>query len=165
MSIAQHVWDANILIRLNRDYIPPDIWASYWDVLQQIYCEGKWLLLQVVHEELMNGNDSLKEWIKQPCFQPIPVDDPDTVLAYSGILTTLRRENRYKEPALRLYADSADSWIVAYAKAHNAVIVTLEKPEPGRTAKVKIPDVATANNVLCIDQNQYFRNPGISVKF
>ena len=165
MSTASHVWDSNILIRLNREIVPPDVWGSYWDVLQQIYCEGKWDLLQVVREELMKGNDFLKEWICQPCFHPIPVDDPDTIQAYSEIMTALNRSNRYQEPALHLYADSADSWIVAYAKAHSAVIVTLEKPAPDRKSKVKIPDVASTCSIRCIDHNQYFRHPDILVKF
>lgn len=165
MSNQAFIFDANILIRLHRDLLPPDIWPSVWEVLRTYYCEGKWKLLTVVRDELLKGNDALQGWIRNSCFKPLPVDDEGTLSTYSDMMDNIIRGGRFTDTAISKYADGADPWIVAYAKEHDAVVVTLEKSAPNRATSIKIPDIAELYGVTCIDLNAYFRQPDIGLKY
>lgn len=163
MNKQEYIFDSNIFIRLNRDLLPPDIWPTVWEILRQLYREDKWHLLSCVREEILKGNDGLVDWIKQQCFVSIPVSDVATINSYSMIMDNLVQQNHYTFTAVQDYAKSADSWIVAYAHAHHATIVTLEISSV-KTSVVRIPDIADKNGAIWMDMNKYFRQKDIALK-
>lgn len=165
MIEACYVVDTNFFIMYHRDLLPPDLYPPFWDRLKDLGIQGKWLLLECVKEELLRGNDFLVDWIKDPMLPSVPIHDDLTIQSYRKILQRLRDEQYYEEPIIANYADCADSWLVAFAHAHDAVIVTREIPNLKKKARVKIPDIAKVHGVKTMTVNEYMRQPDIRFCF
>lgn len=87
----------------------------------------------------MNGNDKdLLTWIKFR--KGFFLDIDENTLKYVKDLSTWAGDQHYKQHAINTFRQSADLFLVAYAKAHGFVVVTLEKPEPNRKSRIKIPE-------------------------
>lgn len=62
----------------------------------------------------------------------------------------------------------ADGWLIAIAKKENFIIVTDENPvvnlnKQKKSKNPKVPDVANAFNIPCINRLDFFRETGLKV--
>ncbi|MGV0394270.1 DUF4411 family protein [Corynebacterium riegelii] len=73
------------------------------------------------------------------------------------------RQPSYKPFAVTDFFAAADSWLVASAYRHGAIIVTAEVGAPNGVKKVKIPDVAQHFNVPVITPLDFLHALQISV--
>ena len=55
----------------------------------------------------------------------------------------------------------ADPWVIAFAMAENAVVVTKESSSATPTKRIKIPDVCRAMNVPFLNDFEFAREVGI----
>jgi hypothetical protein len=55
----------------------------------------------------------------------------------------------------------ADPWVIAFAMAEKAVVVTKESPSSAPTKRVKIPDVCRALDVPYLNDFDFAREVGI----
>ena len=55
------------------------------------------------------------------------------------------------------FAQVADAWLIAYARAKDCIIVTQEKFAPQMKRKIQIPNVCNAFDVGCMDTFQLLR--------
>lgn len=142
--------DANSIITPFHSYYPFDLAESFWSQLRQNIEKGKIIILDLVQEEILRGNDKLCDWIRSMRTMRV-LDHRDSCIIelYGQILQYIHTCPLYRESALHEWArnDVADPWIIAAAKKHGYGIVTLEipnsNPDPRNPwKKAKIPDVA-----------------------
>lgn len=151
--------DANALITPHLQYYPFDLAPSFWQQLENSIKDGTVVVLDIVKAEVLQGTDSLRDWMEAlEIGELIDRRRPEILAKYSQVLTHLQTNPCYQEAALREWskASVADPWIVATAAAYGYTIITLEKPILGLspkapTKKPKIPDVARALSVQTQD--------------
>ena len=61
--------------------------------------------------------------------------------AYMDIMMWVQRHPRYFDHAKAKFATGADGWLVPYAQAHSATVVTNEQSAPESRKEIKLPDV------------------------
>lgn len=151
--------DANALITPHLQYYPFDLAPSFWQQLENSIKDGTVVVLDMVKAEVLQGTDSLRDWMEAlEIGELIDRRRPEILAKYSQVLTHLQTNPCYQEAALREWskASVADPWIIATAAAYGYTIITLEKPISGLspkapTKKPKIPDVARALSVQTQD--------------
>jgi len=82
---------------------------------------------------------------------------PDAAMLTSfGQVSTWAMGQSYSPRAVELFSQGADSYLVAYAHAHNMTVVTHEKPENSKSI-VKIPNACVALGVHFITPFEMLR--------
>ena len=151
--------DSNALITPYQLYYPFDFAQSFWDHLFENIERKEVILLDLVVEELLKGEDRLSEWVLR--IDPSLIldrRDADIIEKYSEVLTHIQASGIYMEKALALWSQAhiADPWLIASASAFGYTVITLEKPNgglkgPNKVGSAKIPDVCNALHVPCRD--------------
>lgn len=140
--------DANVFIEAHRRYYSFDIALPFWEALvnwgaQQILCG----LLPVYDDLLKGDDDELLHWAKSQGRELFVDPDNDTYQCFAEIGDLVTRQ--YKPHLAEKFLDCSDPWVIAHAKAHNLVVVTLEVPrqeQPDKDGKIggkgiKIPNI------------------------
>jgi predicted nuclease of predicted toxin-antitoxin system len=75
-----------------------------------------------------------------------------------------QRQSHFTSQARREFAeaDNTDPWLVAYAKAKQCVLVTLEKDNPAMRRKIPIPSVCQAFQVPYVDTFKMLRKLNVT---
>lgn len=145
MSVdKQFLLDANVFIdAVRRRYYSFEICPGFWNSLLRQQKIKRVFSIDKVREELVAGKDELKRWIIDKAPKSFFLNTADIFIAdeYRKIITWIQNENQYRPEAQSQFASGADGWLIAYAKAHNTTLVTLEVSDKNSKKKVKIPDV------------------------
>lgn len=151
--------DANVLIEAKNRYYAFDIVPGFWDWLDRAHRSGLACSIEAVRTELVSGNDQLADWAKtNPAFFR-PIDQATT--RHFGPLTRWAHSRSYMQAALASFTgNDADYLLVAYATAHQHVVVSHERSQPMARRRVMIPDACTAMGVPSIDTFQMLRDTG-----
>lgn len=163
--MTRYLIDSNILITSFRSTYPMDIFTAFWEKILEQFCLGNILLIDRVHDELIAGDDILKDWIIEN-EQDITVlcsDDVNIISEYSEIMQQVMDDDGYSLAAKEEFADVADSWLIAHAKCNDYIIVTEETYQRNIRRKVKIPNECIRNNVDFIKTVDLLRNLGIRI--
>jgi len=137
--------DANIFIQSNRAHYGLDFVPAFWDWLDQARAAGLICSIQKVGGEIAAGKDDLTTWAAARSGLFLPMDNACTPAL--AALAVWANAGHYNAAAVSEFLGSADYELVAYGAAHNITVVTMEKPEPLRKNKVKIPDACVAHGV------------------
>lgn len=132
-----------------------DICPAYWNWLDKQFDLGFAASIQMIGEELKNGNDELSEWAKARPEHFINNDDIETQEVFINIVQIVMTGD-YNIANRDNFLDKADPWIIAKAKTLNATVVTHEVSQLS-TKKVKIPDICKQFNVPCLNTFQFLR--------
>lgn len=159
MAGEKFLIDANAFITPHLHYYPFDLAPSFWQQLEDPIKNGTIAVLDMVKAEVLQGTDSLRDWMEElEIGKLIDRRESEILAKYSQVLTHLQTDPCYQEAALHEWSKAtvADPWIVATAAAYGYTIITLEKPIPGLSPKVptkkpKIPDVARVFGVQVRD--------------
>ncbi|MFA6175380.1 MAG: DUF4411 family protein [Phycisphaerae bacterium] len=154
-SVEKYILDANIFIEAKRRYYAFDLCPGFWDSLLYHNSKDKLESIDRVKNELSEG-DVLDTWKKEASGLFISTDSEPVATAYRNIMQWTQKQERFSDFAKKEFADDPDAWVVAYAKANNAIVVTHEKPAPMST-KIKIPDVCKQFNVKYTDTFEMLR--------
>ena len=73
----------------------------------------------------------------------------------------VQNSSQFKPEAKSKFAAVADGWLVAYAQAHNAVVVTHEKFSANAKSRVLIPNVCRKFNVPYLNTYEMLRQLGV----
>lgn len=129
----------------------------FWDQILTHIENGDIAILDLVKEELQNGNedDQLKLWIELANIGNfIDRREPDILNEYAAVLQYIQECGYYNDTALNRWAQRTivDPWLIAAAKAKRMVLVTQETnfhrlDIKNQTKNIRIPDVAKAFNV------------------
>ena len=150
-----YVLDANIFIQSNRAHYGLDFVPGFWEWLDKAFDEGLICSIKKVGGELAAGSDELTTWaaIRPDLF--LPMDAACT--RPLGELAVWANSGHFSAAAVSEFLSSADYELVAYGAAHRYTVVTMEKPEPQRKSKVKIPDACAAHGVTWMSPFEMLR--------
>jgi len=145
-----------------RHYYAFDIAPTFWQSLFNQASNGHVVSIDRVKTEIDRGNDELKQWANGNFHQWFASTAQDDVIdIYRRIMTWAQDQSQFTDAAKAEFANGADGWLVAYAKAKEYVVVTLEKFEPNAKARIPIPNVCRAFDVQYIDTFEMLRKLGV----
>jgi hypothetical protein len=146
-----YLLDADVLIRADRTYYPPNRFPVFWDWLLHMGREGNVKIPREQYDEITAGNGALVAWLKDK-------DTKDALLFGEeadpkGVNdVTLQGYGQLDEAGIEKVG--RDPFLISYGcldKA-NRTVVTLEVSAPARQgANRKIPDVCKDLGVPCCD--------------
>ena len=116
---------------------------------------GDITILDLVKDEILQGEDSLKDWMESLTIRSYIDRRDSTILTLFGaVLEHIQTNTCYKPSALTEWAKGnvADTWLISAAKAKGYTIITFEVPNKGLNPRnpsknAKIPDVANVFGV------------------
>ena len=150
MSNEIFLIDANSLITPHLRYYPFDFAPGFWNQLENHLVDGVIVILDMVKDEILQGNDKLTEWMKTvKIATSIDHRQPALLEKYRLVLQHVQTNPCYKPSALTEWSRQsvADPWLIATAAEYGYTIVTFENSNKSLNAgtpskKAKIPDVA-----------------------
>lgn len=163
------VLDANAFIQAKRRFYPFDIAPGYWTSL--IWHRSKDLVLSIdrVRDEIARGEDDLWEWVERDygVDQFDRTDTPQVLGAYGEIIGWAVSQPQFTQAAKDEFAreDEADAWLVAYARASQVIVVTLEEYHPDVKRRILLPNVCEAFGVKWITPFEMLRRLGVRLEW
>jgi len=147
--------DTNIYIEAWNKYYSNDLCAEYWDVLDELARSGIIFSPDEVKREIEKIDDNLSKWIKgRPYFFKeidLPVQEQlRKIMASHGRLV-----DNIKQRSV------ADPWVIAFAVAEKAIVVTKEEPSGTISNRIKIPDVCMILKIPWMNDFDFARKVGI----
>lgn len=168
--MTQYLIDTNCFIEAKNVYYPFDFAPSFWEQLGSAINEGSILIHDAVFDELIKGDDELKEWIKDHAPKlRISITDSESMKAYQLVLNHVHTCGHYNEAGRKSWSEStiADPQLIASAIVLGVTIVTREKPtnknQTRKKTNPKIPDVASDLKVRSITLFQMMRELGFKL--
>jgi len=159
------VLDADVFIAAHRSYYAFDIAPGFWFGLIQHAASGNVYSISQVLDDLKKGYDPKKpddydvlaNWAIND-FHPyfMKTDAPEVTEAYADIMNWVFANRDYPRAAKDKFADISDSWLIAYTKAMNAILVTNEN-KLKRTSIIPIPAVCRQFGVECLNTFEMLR--------
>ena len=136
-----YILDTNILIDLSL-WLPIDLNKAFWSKFEEGLQSGKWILLDVIVDEIRGENDGLKKWCVDQKKKGVTKTLEDTHRARAAEIN-----NQYPMIDGSTQRSTVDTYLIAYAEANKSVVFSREgfrkKPEDLH----KIPDVCKALNI------------------
>jgi Domain of unknown function (DUF4411) len=153
-----YVLDANIFIQSSRAHYGLDFVPAFWEWLDRAFAAGDICSIQKVGREIAAGGDDLSTWAAGRAGLFLPMDAASA--APLRAVATWANAGHFTPAAVAEFLSAADYELVAYAAAHSLTVVTMEKSEPLRKNKVKIPDACIAHGIPCISPWDMLRAEG-----
>jgi len=161
----EYCLDTSVYTQAFRTYYAFDIAPPFWKALIALAENGIIISPIAVHEELMKGNDELKQWVK--LHREILFIEPDlkVIEAYRQIVEFANR--RYDDAHwIRDFLAGADPWVIAQAKAYSLIVTTMEgnksiedvnKYTARFLGKIKIPNMCNHFGIKYISTFELLR--------
>jgi Domain of unknown function (DUF4411) len=162
-----YVLDSNVLIEAKKRYYNFDVCPGFWEALVWQHQQGAIVSVDRVKAEVDLGKDDLTDWcslvMPADCFKG--TDAPGVTDAYRDALNWVMAQPLFKPEAKAEFANEkvADAWVIAYAKAFGATVVTEEKLNLEKKKKVLIPNVCVGLGVPYVDTFEMLR--ALSTRF
>ena len=157
--------DANVFMQAARQYYAFDVAPGFWDGLIHHATQGDLLSIDKVKHELMRGNDALADWARDDFSNAFVTTARDDVAAlYKEVMECVAGNVRYFDAVKAEFADGADGWLVAYARAEKTtLLVTQEQLRPDIKRRVPITNVCQYFKMEWIDTFEMLRRLGVSL--
>lgn len=151
----QYIVDSDVLITAKNLYYAFQICPGFWDSLLHFHSEGRVFSIDRVKSELLAGRktEDLVLWVKNevPDSFFLDMDGEDEASAYGDIMLWVQRSAQFFDNAKAQFATGADGWLVAYAKVHDAIVLTNEQFRADVKNRVPIPNVCKQFDVPYVD--------------
>jgi hypothetical protein len=152
--MTKYLIDTSVLTQANRLYYAFDICPLFWNILALQAKQENILSIDKVRDELNEGNDYLKEWIKTEIDKDFfkSTNNTETVTNYGEIIQYVQGLSGYSPAAKSdFYSSLVDAWLIAYAKAKGYTVVTQEALNPIKKNKIRIPAICRSLSIPVID--------------
>ena len=158
-----YLLDANVYITAHRIYYAFDLCPGFWDCLIYYFNAGRILSIDRVRSELLEQDDALSRWMDADCPTGMFVTSLESAVtdAYREVMRWVYANNQFYTQAKNEFSRGADGWVAAYARAHNAIVVTLETYRPNVQSRVPLPNVCDQFGVPCVDTFEMLRELGV----
>jgi hypothetical protein len=157
-----YVLDADVFMTAARSYYAFDVAPAFWESLAREAGNGRLLSIDRVKDEIDRGKDELVEWSNGSFNRWFAgTAEDDIIAAYRDIMSWVQGQTQFLDYAKDEFARVADGWLVSYAKARGATVVTNERFEATARKKVKIPNVCQAFNIPYVNIFELLRALGI----
>ncbi len=133
-----YLLDANVFIEAKRRYYGMDFCPAFWDWLVEQNAAGRVFSIEKVGDELRAGADELAEWAASEGKTFFLPPDEAMLVSLAAVSEWVSRQH-YRPAAVTAFLEDPDYYLVAYAHAHEHVVVTQEVPSDG-VRQVKIPN-------------------------
>lgn len=141
-----YLLDTNVFIQAKNTHYGFDFCPAFWDWIDWKSAAGSVLSINEVRDELVGGNDELADWARDRGPELFRRQDETVAPSLAQVANWVQANQNYFAAAKFNFLQTADYPLIAYAHAHEHIIVTHERPEDSRK-KVKIPNVCLAVNV------------------
>lgn len=120
------VLDTNVFIEAHRRYYAQDLCPGFWECLTHYCREKRVLSIDRVQDEIQPP-DALFEWISRaPNELFVSSAEPPVRAAFTEMVNWVQGNGQFRTEAKTEFTGAADGWLAAYARVHNAVVVTQE---------------------------------------
>lgn len=155
MSTASPVYvlDTNVFVQAHRRHYAFEICPGFWDCLVHHHEAGRILSIDRVREEILAG-DALEAWAKGSAPSSLFAATADAVVVrnYADMVRWVQTNSQFHSEAKTEFAQVADAWLCAYAKAKaQHIVVTHEEISPHVKRRVPIPNVCQQFGVNYVD--------------
>lgn len=153
-SGKKYCLDTNVFIEGWNKYYSIDLSPSYWDILDKLAQDGRVFAPIEVKREIKTIEDQLFDWVKKRphLFREITPEIQEQlryIMAKYGRLVDSTRQRSI-----------ADPWVIAFAAAEQAVVVTKEELSASNK-RIKIPDVCQEMGIEWINDFEFAKQVGI----
>ena len=164
-SAPRYLLDTNIFLDAVKRYYAFDLCPGFWRSLVEQHALGWVFSIDRVRDELDGVEDQLKHWITtaMPASHFAASDDDDTIDWFARMMAWVQAQTQFTPQAKAEFASVADGWLIAYAKAHDMIVVTHEVHAPDAKRKVPMPNVCKAFGVT--SQNPFDMLRTLKVQF
>lgn len=143
--------DTNVFVEAYQRYYAPDLCPGFWECLSYHARQRHLSSIDKVQAEIREG-DALSRWIRDaPDEMFVSSADPAVADTFKAMMTWVQRNPRFLPRAKSEFAVVADGWLAAYAKVHDAVVVTHEATSPNVKRRVPLPNVCDQFGVVTRD--------------
>ena len=142
-STTKYVMDTSMLIGFSR-WIPISLNRSFWGVLEKSLQDSKWVLLDVVVNEI-KSNNPLVDWCKKQ-----KVNGLVTNISDDDKNGGIKINNDYPMIDQITFKSETDTYIVAHALNNKMGVFSAEMEKLPNESLYKIPDVCKKLNVKFI---------------
>lgn len=163
MANTVYILDTNVFIEAHKRYYSLDLCHGFWECLRY-YCQKPRLLsIDRVKNEITEG-DELHRWIENSPDELFLSTATSTVVKeFSEMMAWVQSNPQFYEAAKAKFAQDADGWVIAYAKAHDCIVVTHEVFNQDSKRRVPIPNVCREFDVDYVDTFKMLRS--LEVRF
>ena len=147
-----YLLDTNVFVEAHRRYYALDICPGFWAWLLHHQQANRLVSIDRVRTELSTG-DALEQWLKQtaPIDMFVSTQESGVVAHYGEMMTWVQGNAQFLPTAKAEFAQVADGWLAAYAKAHGLVLVTHEEYAAQARKRVPLPSVCKQFGIDYID--------------
>ncbi|MFH1897147.1 MAG: DUF4411 family protein [Candidatus Desantisbacteria bacterium] len=159
----KYLLDANVFIEAHKNYYAFDLCPGFWECLIEYHNNDMLFSIDRVKKEMEDNKDNLSEWIKTsiPPTHFVSTNSQSVIKWYGQMQTWANQQPQFNDEAKAEFANNADCWLVAYAKANSYVLVTHEVFNPKIKRKIPIPNVCQEFGVDYINTFNMLRGLGI----
>ena len=140
-----YIIDSDVLITAKNSFYAFDLCPGFWKSLLDKHQGGLVHSLDRNRMELQQGrdDDDLVQWVNDsvPADFFLSTHQTDVAAAYTAVMLWAQRNPQYFDNAKAKIATGADGWLVAYARIHGSVVMTLGESRPDSRNQIKLPDV------------------------
>ncbi|KKZ12858.1 MAG: hypothetical protein TH68_07305 [Candidatus Synechococcus spongiarum 142] len=146
--MTKYLLDTNVFIQAsNREY-GFDICPGFWDWLVEKNRSGLVASIRKVAEEIKKDK-RLVEWVNKRGGDFF-LEEDDAMVDKLNVVSHWAISKQYKNEALQKFFGGADYYLIAYALAHDYVIVTHEVYSR-KNRSIKIPNVCEDLKLACMN--------------
>ena len=154
--------DADVFIAAYQRYYQMELCPGFWDSLVHFSRSGRVLSIDRIYDDLEAKDDDLFDWAKgAPLEMFVSSSGTDVVATFSSMMTWAQSNPKFTQAAKSEFAQVSDGWLAAYAKVHNATLVTQEVYDPNIRRRVKLPNVCREFGIPTLDTFEMLRQLGI----
>jgi hypothetical protein len=137
------VLDANVFMEAHRRHYAFEICPGFWNCVIHHHHAMRVISIDRIRDEITAG-DALEEWAKKTAPKSLFASTavPAVVANFAAMAQWVEGQAQFKREAKDQFAQVADGWLAAYARAHpNHVLVTHEEYSPDAKKRVPLPNV------------------------
>ncbi|MEP7013105.1 MAG: DUF4411 family protein [Acidobacteriota bacterium] len=156
--------DAGVLIHASRGVLRLDMVPQFWMFIEEHLATSRIQMPRLAYDEItkVGFKDELAAWCKARKTTGLCKNESREVQEIYGAIAAYSQEN-YKPQQARLFLSGADGWLIAHGIADGGIVVTQEN-EKSNKSKIKIPTIARAFDIRCIDTATMLAELRFSVK-
>jgi len=141
----RYIVDSDVFITAKNLYYAFEICPGFWASVVHHHRNGRVYSIDRVRSEVLAGRktEDLVQWVKNdlPVGFFLDTDEEKVASAYTDVMLWVQRSPQYFDNAKAQFATGADGWLVAYARVHDAIVVTNEQPRGEAKSRVPLPNV------------------------
>ncbi|MCY3537017.1 MAG: DUF4411 family protein [Synechococcus sp. SB0669_bin_7] len=152
--MTKYLLDTNVFIQAsNREY-GFDVCPGFWDWLIEKNQSGLVASIRKVAEEIKK-DEPLVAWVKERG-NAFFLEEDDAMMDKLTVVSHWATSKGYKNEALQKFFGGADYYLIAYALAHDYIVVTHEVYSRNNKS-IKIPNVCEGLRLCCINPYKMLR--------